>query len=437
MTDVTEKYLRLYSEPECRQLHSFPARYQHCLVLPLYCESLQALQRFCSTASRQSNTLIIAIINRPDSDNDLAWAVEITEQLATLSDQNSPVWQSPDHCELWSLHNHSGLLVVDRCINGAPIPTKQGVGLARKIGADIACALIAQANIASPWIHNSDGDAHLADDYFFACQQLDPEQHAAACYPFEHIFIDSSIRQLPTKMYEFSLHYYVEALKWAGSHYAYHTIGSIIAINHHHYAQVRGFPKRSGAEDFYLLNKLAKLGNIASLQAKPIKIEARESERVPFGTGPAVKKLAEREDAKNIALYHPDSFMQLGVFQQLLRLLAQQPTLNEALSHIPSLLNDLSSNTETNATILVIIEKLNLTKALSHTFKQAKTASAREKQLNIWFDGFMTLKFIHHSRDISAGTINFYQLQALIEQQRQLTGSLCHFITAHTTIDRL
>lgn len=437
MADVIEKYLRLYGEPECQSIEGFPATYKHCLVLPLYRESPQALQRFCHDASQQSHTLIIAIINRPNDDDNLAWALEISGQLTSISNQNSALWRSTHHSTLWSLENHSGLLVVDRCIEGSAIPVKQGVGLARKIGADIACALIHQGNINSPWIHNSDGDAHLADDYFSSTRQLDLKKHAAAYYPFKHVFINDCISQLPTKMYEFSLQYYVEALRWAGSHYAHHTIGSIIVINYNHYAKVRGFPKRSGAEDFYLLNKLAKLGGIQKMQAKPIKIEARESDRVPFGTGPAVKKLAEIEDAKNIALYHPNAFRQLRIFHQLLKRLTQQATLDDALSNLQLELNSLSGNADDNAAIVIILDKINLKKALTHAFKHAKNAHKREVQLKIWFDSFITLKFIHHSRDINRTTVNFYQLHALIEQDRDNIDSLGQQIIAHTDIEKL
>lgn len=437
MSSVIEKYLHVYSEPECRQLSAFPASYEHCLVLPLYRESLQALQRFCDTASRQSNTLLIAIINRPDTDLEQEWAVQLSDQLSTLSDNASAIWQGDDHDALWSLDNNSGLLVVDRCIKGSPIPTKQGVGLARKIGADIACALIHQGNINSQWIHNSDADTHLPDNYFLAAKQLDKKNDAAACFPFQHIFLDNQIKQLPTKLYEFSLHYYVKALQWAGSQYAHHTIGSIIVINHNHYAQVRGFPKRAGAEDFYLLNKLAKLGNIQQLQSTPIVIEARESDRVPFGTGPAVKKLGDIDDPKQISLYHPESFQQLRLFLQLLSKLAQQPTLDDALCNLQDQLASLSDAPETTAALLTIIEKLNVKKALSHAFKQAKSANNREAQLKIWFDGFMTLKFIHYSRDNSTGIVNFYQLRALVKNQQNITGSFGQKIIETTSINTL
>ncbi len=70
---------------------------------------------------------------------------------------------------------------------------------------------------------------------------------------------------LATQLYELSLRYYVAGMKFARSPYAFHTIGSSMAVSPVHYARVRGFPKREAGEDFYLLNKLAKLGSVLEL----------------------------------------------------------------------------------------------------------------------------------------------------------------------------
>ena len=116
-----------------------------------------------------------------------------------------------------------------------------------------------------------------------------------------------------TQLYEYSLRYYVAGLSYAGSPYAFHTIGSTLAVNAVHYARVRGFPRRQAGEDFYLLNKLAKVGSVRQLSAEtdcePIDIAARRSDRVPFGTGAAVGKLMELENpATEFLLYHPAVF---------------------------------------------------------------------------------------------------------------------------------
>ena len=69
-----------------------------------------------------------------------------------------------------------------------------------------------------------------------------------------------------SRLYEYSLRYYVAGLTYAQSPYAFHTIGSTMAVNAEHYASVRGFPRREAGEDFYLLNKLAKVGSVHTLE---------------------------------------------------------------------------------------------------------------------------------------------------------------------------
>ena len=88
-------------------------------------------------------------------------------------------------------------------------------------------------------------------------------------------------------------------LRHAGSPYAYHSIGSCIAVVPRHYAAVRGVPKLRAGEDFYLLNKLAKVGRIQNARSSPITIKARKSLRVPFGTGRATDEIEQ-----NINRYH-------------------------------------------------------------------------------------------------------------------------------------
>ena len=107
-------------------------------------------------------------------------------------------------------------------------------------------------------------------DYFSAVEPLNARTTSAAVYPFEHARNPDIRVQHAQALYDASLHYYVAGLKWAGSPWAFHTIGSTLAINAAHYAQARGFPKRRAAEDFYLLNKLAKLGHIETLSSPPL-----------------------------------------------------------------------------------------------------------------------------------------------------------------------
>ncbi len=384
------KYLARYAEPETRiaqkQVKAIDNNtWQYCLVIPVYRESDAFFQRLAATLLQQQAVLLILVINQPDN-------------LANAENSNTLLWQNllgytVEHHSKNNLHlrsvptTNSNVLMIDRFSPTWQIPEKQGVGLARKIGADIALALIHSGHIINPWIYTSDGDAHLPIDYF---STLDPSvnfktctQPAAAIYPFKHICDGTSVGQA-TRLYEQRMHQYVDGLREAGSPYAFQTIGSAIAVSPKHYAQVRGFPKRSGGEDFYLLNKLAKTGLIHQLKQSTIYIEARQSDRVPFGTGPAINKLLTENTINEAKIfYNPRVFVALNTW-----LKAMANSQNTALKDLPLPIY-----------ILQALQAIGTDKAIDAARKVSTTTQTFNKHMNIWFDGFKTLKFIHYLRD--------------------------------------
>ena len=171
-----------------------------------------------------------------------------------------------------------------------------------------------------------------------------------------------------------------------------------------HYAQVRGFPKRAGAEDFYLLNKLAKTGRVESLSSPAITLTARVSNRVPFGTGPAVEKLQAMDKPMTLALFHPDCFRYLKFFITVLKKICDQP---QSLEKVVLELSDQEDAEIDCQYILSLATYLHTDKAIDHCNRHGKTADIRWQQMSHWFDGFKTLKTIHYLRDSYFGTIKF------------------------------
>ena len=414
------KYLTLYSESEISELAGFKHGFEHSLVVPVYRESVDMRERFIQLAKQVGDVLLILVINRPDTDTEINWAIPFLEPDLALD------WESTDNTlRYYGIDNHSGLLIVDRCKNGPPIPKKQGVGLARKIGADILCYLIANQQIRSPWIANTDADAILPEDYFSKGLSIEESTDTAALiYPYRHISQDNSDELLDTRLYEFSLHYYVAGLRWAGSPYAYQTLGSTITVHYQHYAQVRGFPKRSAAEDFYLLNKLAKTGTVVSLKRPVIKLLARESERVPFGTGPAVKALAERNSVFDLPLYHPQTFTYLKAFLEWAKALCQEEHFYGDLVPATSLNTDIDP-----ALLLAVSEQMGLASALAHCFEQGQTAEKRLQHFHTWFDAFRTLKFIHTVRDKKLASMSYREWRKQYYPDKERYAELAEWVT--------
>lgn len=332
---------------------------------------------------------------------------------AELNDRFRMCWQSTASPGLTLYQDPASsrnLLLVDRFSEGRQFPPKGGVGHARKTGADLAAYLVHQRRVRSPWIHCTDADVRLPQRYLTcsaALSENSAQDTAALVYPFRHSVVmdntDDEIMQA-TQLYEYSLRYYVAGLSFAGSPYAFHTIGSTMAVNATHYARVRGFPRRQAGEDFYLLNKLAKVGSVRQLSAEtdcePIDIAARRSDRVPFGTGAAVGKLMELENPeKEFLLYHPTVFSLLGSW----------------LGSLPAFWQSRSSDVDailSQPALIGGLEEQGATRALQHALRQSSDAGQFNRQMHTWFDAFRTRKLIHYLRDHHLPSISYAALVA-------------------------
>jgi len=375
------KYLTSYAESEVGLLVDFPCKYnfEYTVVIPAYKESPEFITRYIKSNLAHQNSLMVLVINQPENDKNLLPQQQLFDEALS---QGKLVWQAEHLSLVFISGTTSALLVVDKYHQ--PIDEKLGVGLARKIGCDIAAALIAANRVKSPWIFSTDADASLPDNYFNAVNELD-KATVAACFNFYHQSDNQTLHQA-NALYEQALRYYVSGLRYAQSPYSFFTIGSILVFKAHAYAAVRGFPKRSAGEDFYLLNKLAKQGTIGWLVNECIILDARMSDRVPFGTGPAVKQIIDlQQENKDYCYYHPEIFSLLRTtiqaFESLYLYRHQLPLWYDKLDD----------------EIVVVLKGLSFNRFID---KQSNSSEQQFlKQLNVWFDAFKTLKFIHSARD--------------------------------------
>jgi hypothetical protein len=253
---------------------------------------------------------------------------------------------------------------------------------------------MSEGAISGRWICSTDADATLPPGYF---QQLEnvPAGAAGATFPFWHAPGDDESCNLATALYELRLHHYVRGLEYAGSPYAFHTLGSCLAVSFEGYAQVRGFPQRSAGEDFYLLNKIAKTGPVIRLAGDCIELASRHSQRAPFGTGAAVAKIITAANPEALPLfYHPACFAALRAALAAAAQLARQTRADVpallAAQEIDPLLQQACSNT---------LDAMGLAAALDHCRRQGRSPEQFLRQFNQWFDGLRSLRFIHGIRD--------------------------------------
>lgn len=347
----------------------------------------KVLITLCQAADAQQKKLLIIVnINQPQNSsleilqaNKKSWS-ELTAKLKSLV-----LYES---CKMAFGYFHAASVLLIDCFSQSDrqLPPKQGVGLARKICCDIACYLRDKGILQTEWIFTTDADVLVPKDYFDINHE-DTETSAYVC-KFAHFidFADEIYLKQAISQYECYLNYYSNGLKWAGSPYYHSPIGSTLVLSLKHYALARGFPKKSAAEDFYLLNKLTKIGSIKQKQGQPLQISGRISNRVPFGTGQSVEKIAN--DLKNnqpYLTYHPNNFH----------------SLKEFLDEITKILKnkDYLSLTDDSTKLVNNLKTLGFTSQHLKTIRNQPTYNQAIRAFHCWFDAFKTLKFIHFLRD--------------------------------------
>ena len=183
------RYLERYAEPEHGQitdnkplLHRL-GTVQNILALPCYAEDIENLHRFTNFLRAQQNTLLVLVLNQPDSLSPEETNIARTRNqswLDYLSSQGLAFFaQGQFYC--YQI-DQSFVLCLDR-FRDKPISRKQGVGLARKIAADVALSLAHNGIVAADYIHSTDADCTLPDDYFTAAKKQRGDVPAAAHAP--------------------------------------------------------------------------------------------------------------------------------------------------------------------------------------------------------------------------------------------------------------
>jgi len=387
-----DKYLRAYAEPEAALCAEFEALrgtgLDAVLAVPIYAErdaDVAALLDSVEAACGASHRLLVILVINSRSDSPPEIETRNAALLDFLTARHGPLQGQPP---LWLSKECSfgRLLLVVRTAATRPLPADQGVGLARKVGADAALALIRCGSVRRPFIHFTDADAVLPTDYFerIAKSAEGPDIPAAWTYPFVHVSSDPAEAER-AMAYECRIRSYVHGLSRAGSPYAFHSVGSTMAIAADAYAAVRGVPKRTAAEDFYLLNKVAKVGCVARLTGAPIVLQGRVSTRVPFGTGMSLQALAKTGLAA-ARVYDPGAFALLGQVIEAMERLAQRRgrTLSQALG-------------DDNAS-LRLLDSLAITEAIDRAAARAGSTADRLHHMHIAFDGFRSLKLVNALR---------------------------------------
>jgi hypothetical protein len=339
--------------------------------LPLTIESLSS----CVPAEILYDTLILVVVNNRPPESGHA-VDQIENNALTLK------WLEDEGANVAPL-----LAWIDASSPGHELPRWGGVGLARKIGCDSVLAFLSglQKLIAlDDFIFFSlDADTTVSPDYLkVAGLELMKSGCAGGVISFKHQKADSAEIQAAIDEYEAFLNYYVEGLRWAGSPYAFHTVGSCICFSASAYIRANGFAaRRQAGEDFYFCVELAKTGGICEINKTMVFPSARVSRRVPFGTG---RRIAEATLKGGEALLVYD----FRVFVYLRELL-------KAVSAYPDAGGDRIYAELTSPATREFLESRGFPDIWGRFQRQYKTKDAVMAAFHRWFDGFVTLKYIH------------------------------------------
>lgn len=380
---TVRKYLGTHAEASARLGTAINKEFAQVVVIPAYGEG-RALDRVVASVPRVDGERILAVVvinEREDSPQSVSVINQAT--LARLEKQYGRHRRLSDDAQ--SCQTSFGELVM----LSVTLPRGQGVGLARKHGADFACGAWAAGMLKSPWIHCTDADVLLPNDYF-----CPPTMSAvAALHPFRHEATEGVAKDY-VRHYDLWLRLHVLGLHWAGSPYGFHTIGSTIAVNAYSYAAARGFPRRNAAEDFYLLNKLSKLGSIVTAPSAPVRIAARVSNRVPFGTGRAIGRMKQKGQGALPRFYAPEVYVYLKTLLQVMDRGAESAVFESG--SVRQLLREQGLET---APMDAAMEALGLQAAVDRLLQSSVDGHRRRRAVHGWFDAFRTMKLIHHLRD--------------------------------------
>ena len=359
--------------------------FQYIIVVPSIAESSN-LPKLIKSLERNDklelhNTLLLIVVNN-----------------STLSSEEVKIDNQKTLAYLRKIKSKVNISFIDACSAGKEMDDKNGgVGLARKIGMDLALTKFDYLSINKNIIICTDADCIVDSDYLSEIsQEFNRNNFEAAVVNFAH---DISGRDEETKAiicYEIFLRYYVLGLKFANSDYAFHTIGSTMLCTPQAYVKVEGMNKRKAAEDFYFLEKLAKVYPIGEIKSTFVHPSKRGSWRVPFGTGRSVDRyLSNTRD--EYLLYNPRSFIVLKTWLEVFNniLISDQSALIRISKNIHPALSEFLTSQDFENFINKVLLKNNNTAEI-------------EKQKHLWFDAFRTLKLIHYLRDATYPDKNMF-----------------------------
>jgi glycosyltransferase involved in cell wall biosynthesis len=432
---LLDTYLQQYSTGERWNLIANDTEnISQVVVIPAYAEREMLFSTLASIAqnplSSLDNSFILCVINNKSNSPSAA----IKNNLETINYLDALVKKKPlgkfnTDQELYPLllalsDTKLRLGYIDASSCGYEIPSNSGgVGMARKIGMDMALRLLKNSYAPRNLILSLDADTLVQNNYLSAIKNYFTQKVKTAIVAYEHQLPLNYEEQAAICCYEIFLRYWVLGLKYAKSPWAFHSIGSTIVTSTEAYLEVRGMNKREAGEDFYFLSKLAKMSKIGYIKETCVYPSARPSARVPFGTGKRIQRFLAGEGREEYLLYDPKIFVILADWLQLMKdqFKCDDDKILMKTKHIHPMLKS-------------FLKSCDFVPVWSKLRRHAKDEKTLTRQFDDWFDGLKTLKLINYFTREVYPQINMFEA---LDRILSMSGMPRLELISGTTIPKL
>jgi len=342
--------------------------FNQAIVIPAYAE-LEFLPLTIESINQNkpellNQTLVVVVVNNA---NNSPQSIKANNQL-TIQKINENNYQFT-------------LAVVDAASPGLELPLKHaGVGLARKIGMDLALP-----HLTSPQslIFCTDADTQVSPDYLSKVKQYFKSQNtSAAVIGFDHLQSEDSAINDAIGKYENFLKTTAEKMKNAGSPYGYVSMGSTIVCTAEAYCAVGGMSRKKATEDFYFLQELTKYCGVHNIPETLVFPSPRPISRVYLGTGYRMEQMQKGFDITNL-YYSDDAYRYLSKWLQLGGH-AWEKSLNDLLKDIKSI----------HPNLIGFLKIEGIETIWSKIQNNAPSELHFKEQFHRWFDGLKTIRFL-------------------------------------------
>lgn len=268
---------------------------------------------------------------------------------------------------------------------------KSGVGLARKIGMDEAAHRL-DSKRNNSFIVCLDADCRVDQNYFQAIDQhLKSYPQSPGCslyfeHPIEGEDYDEEI-YAGIINYELFLRFYTHVQRKLDLPYAYHTVGSSMAVKPAAYMKQGGMNKRKAGEDFYFIHKIIQLGGFTVCNTTCVRPSPRVSDRVPFGTGKAIGDWID-EGSQTYYTYATENYLILKDWlKEVSHFFEGQPPFSG------------------HPVFDQFLKQIGVKDAIQRIKENTSNQVTQMQKFYQWFDAFQLMKAFHFLRDHNAPNI--------------------------------